>query len=354
MPRAALTRRPVVARARLRRGAGRRGRRRARRGVRAHARRTGRCRARRRSVRTRGASCARVRTSTCCWCTTCGPAQRRHRAGDDRTALVPAVGRGLRHRPRGAHGQGVGRARRRRPRRAHRVARRARHRRRARARGRARSARRGSSRRAGTVGCCPCSPTRSISGASARARSRRCSSPTSKKARAGCATCSRSTGAGWALGAPGGDGDVDRARLPHARPTSARVEAGRELLLDIRVALQRVTSSHSDRLALQEQDAVAAQLGFASADALVHDLASASREIAWIAGDVWSRVRDMLDGPRANDVPPATRPIAEGVWLRDGRVHIDTRPRRLRPAVANARRPRARRPRTRCRSIARR
>src|SRR5512135_1063272 len=84
----------------------------------------------------------------------------------------------------------------------------------------------------------------------------------------------------------------------------ARVDSGRELLLEIRVALQRVTSSHSDRLALQEQDAVAAQLGFDSADALVHDLASSAREIAWIAGDVWSGVRDLLDGPRAKSAPP--------------------------------------------------
>jgi [protein-PII] uridylyltransferase len=128
---------------------------------------------------------------------------------------------------------------------------------------------------------------------------------------------------GWALGAPGGcDSMIERGLLTPA--DLARVETGRELLLDIRVALQRVTGSHSDRLALQEQDAVAAQLGFESADALVHDLASAAREIAWIAGDVWSGVRDMLDGPRAKRVPD-DQALAEGVWLRDGRIHIDTR-----------------------------
>ena len=128
---------------------------------------------------------------------------------------------------------------------------------------------------------------------------------------------------GWALGAPGGCASmVERGLLTAA--DLARVESGRELLLDIRVALQRVTNSHSDRLALQEQDAVAAQLGFESADALVHDLASAAREIAWIAGDVWSGVRDLLDGPRAKGAP-ADQAVAEGVWLRDSRVHIDTR-----------------------------
>ncbi len=76
---------------------------------------------------------------------------------------------------------------------------------------------------------------------------------------------------GWALGDPGGESTL--VALDYLAPADlARVEAGRELLLDIRVALQRVTNSRSDRLALQEQDGVAARLGFADADALVHDL----------------------------------------------------------------------------------
>jgi [protein-PII] uridylyltransferase len=127
---------------------------------------------------------------------------------------------------------------------------------------------------------------------------------------------------GWALGAPGGVATlIARDYLTPA--DLVRVEAGRELLLDIRVALQRTTNSRSDRLPLQEHDGVAARLGFADADALVHDLARAAREIAWIAGDVWSRVRDMLDGSKAKTLPE-DQPIAEGVWIRDGRVHIDT------------------------------
>jgi [protein-PII] uridylyltransferase len=127
--------------------------------------------------------------------------------------------------------------------------------------------------------------------------------------------------AGWVLGAPGGFATLLERGLITAADRD-RVDAGRELLLDIRVALHRVTSSRSDRLALQEQDAVAAQLDFASADALVHDLARSAREIAWIAGDMWSRVRDML-APAAKGAA-ADKPLAEGVWLRNGRVHIDT------------------------------
>jgi [protein-PII] uridylyltransferase len=127
---------------------------------------------------------------------------------------------------------------------------------------------------------------------------------------------------GWALGAPGGCSTLLERDFLTADDL-ARVEVGGELLLDIRVALQRVTNSRSDRLALQEQDAVAVQLDFESADALVHDLALAAREIAWIAGDVWSRVRDLLEGPKGAKVDQA---LAEGVWLRNGRVHIGTDP----------------------------
>jgi [protein-PII] uridylyltransferase len=136
---------------------------------------------------------------------------------------------------------------------------------------------------------------------------------------------------GWALGEPGGTAAwIERDLLTPA--DLIRIEAGRELLLDIRVALQRVTGSHSDRLALQEHDAVAAQLGFDSADALVHDLARAAREIAWIAGDAWSRIGDTLSSSSgswsAGDASSAGAQVAlaQGVWLRGGRVHIDTDP----------------------------
>jgi [protein-PII] uridylyltransferase len=128
---------------------------------------------------------------------------------------------------------------------------------------------------------------------------------------------------GWALGAPGGCETLVARELLTA-PDLARVEAGRELLLDIRVALHRVTNSRSDRLALQEQDGVASQLSFASADALVHDLARVAREISWIAADTWSRVRDLIEPGNAS--APVDEAQAEGVWLRDGRVHIDTDP----------------------------
>ena len=62
--------------------------------------------------------------------------------------------------------------------------------------------------------------------AAARARSRRCSSPTSRKARAVCATCSRSNGRGWALGAPGGAATlIEREFLTRRRPGPRRGRA---------------------------------------------------------------------------------------------------------------------------------
>src|SRR5262249_58984039 len=87
--------------------------------------------------------------------------------------------------------------------------------------------------------------------------------------------------AGWAFGGRGAiDALVERGYLTD--DDLKRMDAGRELLLDTRVALQRVTTGRSDRLALQEQDAVARQLDFDSADAMVRDVANAARDIAWI------------------------------------------------------------------------
>jgi [protein-PII] uridylyltransferase len=130
--------------------------------------------------------------------------------------------------------------------------------------------------------------------------------------------------AGWAFGEPGGtDALVERGYVTAA--DLERVAAGRALLLDVRVALQRAAATRSDRLALQEQDAVAAALGYADADALVRHVASAAREIAWTTADVWRRVRDALAGP-AGRGGGHDRPIAAGVLLRDGAVHVDADP----------------------------
>jgi [protein-PII] uridylyltransferase len=53
-----------------------------------------------------------------------------------------------------------------------------------------------------------------------------------------------------------------------------RLDAARERLLDLRVALHRATGSHSDRLLLQEQDAVAVLVAAPDADVMVRELAT--------------------------------------------------------------------------------
>ncbi|GIU91042.1 MAG: hypothetical protein KatS3mg010_2141 [Acidimicrobiia bacterium] len=74
---------------------------------------------------------------------------------------------------------------------------------------------------------------------------------------------------GWgavALGSDGLPGLVERGFL--TVEDERRLEAARAALLDVRVALHRVTGGRGDRLVLQEQDAVAAALDVPDADVL--------------------------------------------------------------------------------------
>ncbi len=68
-------------------------------------------------------------------------------------------------------------------------------------------------------------------------------------------------------------------------------------LLAARVELHRRTGRPGDRLLLQEQDAVAEALQHPSADALMHELATAARTIAWRSDDAWQRIDASLRGP---------------------------------------------------------
>lgn len=110
----------------------------------------------------------------------------------------------------------------------------------------------------------------------------------------------------------------------------AVLEDANSLLLELRVALHRVGGGRSDLLALQDQDAVAALLGIADADELVRQLASASRTVAWITNEAWSRL-----------VPGPTRPdtdLGDGIGVVAGRVHAagDASPERVLRAAASA------------------
>ncbi|MEU9301137.1 [protein-PII] uridylyltransferase [Streptomyces sp. NPDC048269] len=138
--------------------------------------------------------------------------------------------------------------------------------------------------------------------------------PDLKEARGGLrdVTALRAVAASWLADAP-------REGLADAR----------RRLLDARDALHLVTGRATDRLSLQEQDQVAAQLGLLDADALLREVYEAARVVAY-AGDVtWREVGRVL---RARAAKPRLRgllgtrgapaveraPLAEGVVESDG------------------------------------
>ncbi len=106
-----------------------------------------------------------------------------------------------------------------------------------------------------------------------------------------------------------------------ADPPDAKVRRALQVLLDARGELHRRTAGSGrrvlDRLLLQEQDAVAAALGYADADTLMAAVAGAARDIAYAGDTTWRRV---LRAParRRRLLPrgaPAVvrRPLVEGV-----------------------------------------
>jgi [protein-PII] uridylyltransferase len=136
---------------------------------------------------------------------------------------------------------------------------------------------------------------------------------------------------GWALGPdPGGPGATAGAggwstgvatlvALGYLRePDRTRLRETRDLLLDARVALHRVTGGKTDRLTLQDQDAVARLLGIPDADVLMRTLGESARAVMWITSDLWSRLLALRQGPagRATGV----QELGNGLQVRDGRV----------------------------------
>lgn len=111
-----------------------------------------------------------------------------------------------------------------------------------------------------------------------------------------------------------------------ADPPSAAVVDAHRVLLDVRGELHRRTAGPGrrtvDRLLMQEQDAVAAALGMADADALMAAVSGAGRAIAFASDTVWRRItpppRKRLLGRRAPG--PVRRPLADDVVEQDGEV----------------------------------
>ncbi|HWF17170.1 MAG TPA: [protein-PII] uridylyltransferase [Acidimicrobiales bacterium] len=74
----------------------------------------------------------------------------------------------------------------------------------------------------------------------------------------------------------------------------ASLDGATALLTSIRVELHRMARRAHDRLLLQDQDQVADALEFADADALMLEVSTAGRQIAWVSDDVW-RTRRLWD-----------------------------------------------------------
>jgi [protein-PII] uridylyltransferase len=101
----------------------------------------------------------------------------------------------------------------------------------------------------------------------------------------------------------------------------ARIEPAHTLLLDVRGELHRRSTRPTDRLVLQEHAAVAAALGYDDVDALMREVSSAGRAIAFAADETWRRVRGALRPARRwRQRAPVRRPLADDVVEQDGEV----------------------------------
>ncbi|WP_046727825.1 [protein-PII] uridylyltransferase [Streptomyces humi] len=139
--------------------------------------------------------------------------------------------------------------------------------------------------------------------------------PDLKEARGGLrdVTALRAVAASWVADAP-------REGLADAR----------RHLLDVRDALHLTTGRATDRLALQEQDQVAAELDLLDADTLLRQVYESARVVSYASDVTWRevgrvlrsravrpRLRAMLGGGKP---VPERSPLAEGVVEQDGEV----------------------------------
>ncbi|MCI3244557.1 [protein-PII] uridylyltransferase [Streptomyces spinosisporus] len=133
--------------------------------------------------------------------------------------------------------------------------------------------------------------------------------PDLKEARGGLrdATILRAVAASWLADAP-------REGLTEAR----------RRLLDVRDALHLTTGRATDRLALQEQDQVAAELGLLDADTLLREVYEAARVISYASDVTWREVGRVLRSravrPRLRAMLGGGKPVAERSPLAEGVV----------------------------------
>ncbi|MGW0120946.1 [protein-PII] uridylyltransferase [Streptomyces sp. NPDC003327] len=109
------------------------------------------------------------------------------------------------------------------------------------------------------------------------------------------------------------------------------LDTARRRLLDARDALHLATGRATDRLALQDQDAVARELGLLDADTLLREVYEAAGTVSYASDITWREVNRVLKarsarprlrsllGGRTGGKPPVERtPLAEGVVEMDG------------------------------------
>ncbi|MDP1876844.1 MAG: DUF294 nucleotidyltransferase-like domain-containing protein, partial [Actinomycetota bacterium] len=100
-----------------------------------------------------------------------------------------------------------------------------------------------------------------------------------------------------------------------------------DFLLDVRDSLHRLTGSSSDRLLMQEQDAIAEDLvGVRDADALLRAVYDSARRIAYASDVTWHHVDRLTRQRQRTTFRPIKRrtavrlPLAEGVVMQEGEV----------------------------------
>ncbi len=105
---------------------------------------------------------------------------------------------------------------------------------------------------------------------------------------------------------------------PAGEDPAALAEA-EQAIVAARVALQCRTGGASDRLALQEQDQVAALLAVGDADTLMAQLAEAARTVSAACAEGWHRARPLLGEKRQST---GELPVEPSIVVRDGEIAL--------------------------------
>ena len=118
--------------------------------------------------------------------------------------------------------------------------------------------------------------------------------------------------------------------LPAAAPHLAELvdledmRSATETLTEVRVELHRIAGRALDRLLLQEQDQVAANLNYEDADSLCRSVSEAGRSIARLSDELWRRRTLWAPGGKLWRDGPAQRVTLEpGIVRLDGEIGLD-------------------------------